>query len=225
MKISVSFLMGLLCLCSVSIAQNKAKYKVLNTPQTKVVNKPIFLNVVDTANNDRTIRPVPEYLGGLTPHCPMAYSGEPSYFYPMCFSESGALNPYCVNLLVEINDSILEINSYEKFRAVFAPVESKEEALGFACILNGRRYYSTIPIYDFSFLNDKDADYEFFQYELKPTNVIETSNGYEVNLFTTYWGIPCSSDEITFFVSKDGFVTKLREQYLFNDRNFHEIIE
>lgn len=207
------------------MAQTKAKYKVLNTPQTKIIDKPIFLNVVDTANKDRTIRPIPEYLGGLIPRYPMAYSSEPICYYPMCFFESGALSPYCVNLLVEINDSILEINNYEKFRALFAPVDSKEEAIGFACVLNGTPYKYITPIYDFNFLNDKDADYEFFQNELKPTNVIEVSNGYEVNLFTTYWGIPYSSYEITFFVSMDGFVTKLREQYLFNDRNFNLIIE
>ena len=132
--------------------------------------------------------------------------------------------PDYINLLVQINDSIIEINNFDKFRLIYAPVENKEEALSFAYALSGIPINMIEPIYDFCFLNDKNADYEFFQHEFKPTNVIEVPNGYEVNLFTSYLSLKSSSYEITYFVSKDGYLTKLREQYLFNDKNSNRII-
>lgn len=207
-------------------AQKNPKYTVSDIPKTIIKTPLQFLNLKDTINKNRNIYPVSENFGGLNPRYPMALSYEQLNSPVIDFAEFvfkfNIFTGHCYNYLIEINDSIIEINSHEKFKEIFAPVENKEEALSFAYVLCG--YPHVKAIYDFNFLNEKDTDYDIFRKELKPTSVKEVTVGYEVILFDTYSGFTAYCSELVIFVSTQGDVKLLKREKLFHDKNFNLII-
>jgi hypothetical protein len=208
-------------------AHKKPKYIVMDIPKTIIKTPLVFLNVMDTINKNRSISAVDNCLGGLTPRYPMALSYEnlngKIYDFVDCLQQFYTLRGHCFNYLVEKNDSIVEINSQEKFKKLFAPVESKEEALSFAYALCG--YPHITALYDFSFLNDEGTEYEIRRKELKPTSVQEVTGGYEVILFDTYWGYTAYCSEVVIYVSFRGDVKVIKRESLFRDKKFDMIID
>jgi hypothetical protein len=200
---------------------------VLDIPKTIIKTHPRFLNIMDTVNKNRIIEPVSKCMGGLKPNYPIALSYEKInrgiYSYVDCIQKYCTLSCHCYNYIIEKNDSIIEINSIEKFKEIYAPVDDKEEALSFAYALCG------IPdiraLYDFSFLAEEGTDYEVFRKELRPTSVKELPDGYEVVLFSTYWGFTAYCSEEIIFVSKFGDVKVIKSEYLFHDKKFNLIID
>ena len=226
MKKIVTLVLFISCF-AYAVCQNKQDYFISDIPKTIITNKPTFLNVTDTINKGRRFRPVSDLLGGLSPVYPMAESVENDIHIYSNISIDFlrflcTLGCQFVNLLVEVNDTIIEISSKEKFREIFAPVESKEEALSFAYALSGVFYAKAI--YDFSFLKEKGTDYEVFRKEIKPTSVRELTDGYEVILFSTYYGHTAYCSELLLFVSKEGNVKILKRERLFHDKKFDIII-
>jgi hypothetical protein len=208
-------------------SQKKVEFTVLDIPKTIITTEPVFLNVKDTVNKNRSIYKVPEYLGGLKPSYPIATSYDQIngavYNFIDCLQKFHTLSGHCTNYLIEKDDEIIEINSVEKFKKIYAPVEDKEEALSFAYALCNIPHIRAL--YDFSFLNAKGTDYEIFRKELKPTSVKELPDGYEVILFSTYWGYTSDCSEVIVYVSKQGDVMVLKNEDLFHDRNFNIIID
>jgi hypothetical protein len=215
------FLFIMLISSSISYANKKPKYTVLNIPKTIIKTPLEFLNVGDTINKNRNISNVSDNLGGLTPRYPMALSYEyfygPVYDFVGCFKKFHTLLGHCYNYLIEKNDSIVEINSQEKFKEIFAPVESKEEALSFAYALCGCPFVTAL--YDFSFLNNEGEEYEIYRKELRPTSVQEVSGGYEVVLFDTFWDYISSCSEVIIYVSRQGDVKVLKTERLYHNKN------
>jgi hypothetical protein len=86
-----------------------------------------------------------------------------------CFDFSIGLIPYCINLQALNDGDTVLIDSPEKFREIFAPVESVQEAIAFAYFFTESR-----PMYNFDFLEERDKrpqiDQErasFFEWEEK----------------------------------------------------------
>lgn len=209
-----------------ALAQKSPKYIVLNIPKTIIKVPPQFLNVKDTINKNRQIGPVSNVLGGLKPAYPMAISTEVItgnvLAYMNCLEKHSIFSGSCTNYLIEKGDTIIEINSKEKFIGLFAPVEDKEEALSFAFALCDNLHMKAI--YDFNFLNEKGTDYEIYRKELKPTSVKEIPGGYEVILFSTYYGFTAYCSEVIIFVSRQGELKVLKSESLFHDKEFGLII-
>jgi hypothetical protein len=210
-----TFVLFIFCFSDIAMCQSKQDYFISKIPKTIITNEPEYLNVTDTINKNRRFSSVSNLLGGLSPAYPMAKSNEQIAYDGRvsldCISLSCHYACWCINFLVEINDTIIEIGTKEKFREIFAPVESKEEALSFAYALTGLTLF---PIYDFSFLKEEGIDYNVFRKEIKPTSVKELPDGYEVILFDTYYGYVPSYSEVLIFVSKDGSVDVLKTEQL-----------
>jgi len=214
-----------LLLSTQAYTQKSRDYIVLDIPKTIIKTIPKYLNLKDSINKERLFRPVSDYLGGLKPSYPIAESTEniePVCSIVECLSKFRVFTCDCSNYLIQRNDSIIEINTPEKFKKIFAPVEDKEEALSFAYVLCG--YSHVKALYDFSFLNSEETDYEIFRKELKPTSVKELPEGYEVILFSTYYGFTAYCSEMIIYVSKQGDVKILRNESLFHDKKFNLII-
>jgi hypothetical protein len=214
-------------LSTIAYSQKKGRYIVLDVPETIITRKPLQLCVKDTVNKDRSIYQVPDELGGLKPGYPMAKTYEQlngaEYEFANCLLQFRTLSGHCENLLVRKDDSIIVVDSKEIFIRLFAPVEDKEEALSFAFAIGGVTFVRAI--YDFSFLDEAGTDYEIFRKELIPTSVKEVPNGYEVILFSTYWGSTSHCSEVVLFVSTAGDVKVLRYTELFHDKNDNIIID
>lgn len=205
--------------------QKNRDYIVLEIPKTIIKTTPNYLNLRDSINKERVFSPVSDYLGGLKPSYPIAISTEKIEAVceiVECLSKFQIFTCDCSNYLIQRNDSIIEINTPEEFRNIFSPVEDKEEALSFAYVLCG--FPSVKALYDFSFLNEKGTDYEIFRKELRPTSVKELTDGYEVILFSTYYGFTAYCSELVIYVSKQGYVKVLKDESLFHDKSFNLII-
>ncbi len=101
------------------------------------------------------------------------------------------------------------IASKEEFRSLFAPVETKEEALAFAVALT-----SSLPRYDTSV----PEGYFPVTSSVKPTYAIETEEGYLVHLFDSEL-CGCGSHPyyaIEYLVTRDGNVTELFREKVFD---------
>jgi len=101
------------------------------------------------------------------------------------------------------------IESIEDFRSIFAPVETKEEALAFAVALT-----SSLPRYDTSV----PEDYFPVSSSITPTYAKETEGGYMVHLFDSEI-CGCGSHPyyaIDYLVTRDGNVTELSREKVYD---------
>ncbi|MBN1234939.1 MAG: hypothetical protein JW999_02695 [Methanotrichaceae archaeon] len=97
------------------------------------------------------------------------------------------------------------ISSKEEFLSLFAPVETKEEALAFAVALT-----SSLPRYD----NTVPKDYFPVKPSIRPTYVEETTEGFKVHLFDSEL-CGCGSHPyyaIEYLVTREGNVTELSRE-------------
>lgn len=63
------------------------------------------------------------------------------------FKESRGMIPHCINYIAIVNGNSIEIDSPEKFREIYAPVDTKSEAIAFAYF-----FTESYPIYNLDFL-------------------------------------------------------------------------
>ena len=104
------------------------------------------------------------------------------------------------------------ISTKEEFQSLFAPVETKEEALSFAVALT-----SSLPKYDASV----PEGYFPVASLIEPTYMEETDEGFEVRLFD-YEVCGCGSHPyyaIDYSVTKDGNVTELSRQKVYDSNS------
>ncbi|TRX46441.1 hypothetical protein FNH22_30800 [Fulvivirga sp. M361] len=208
-------------------SQSNKYFKILPVNPTIIVNSPTSLKVIDTLDLNRRVLEAQHELGGLEPRYPIAqtYERPDNQIYDdiLCLRKYRTLSNHCTNYIVQVDGEIVEVFSKEKFKQLFAPVDSKEEALSFAFALSD--VFHPKVIYDFAFLNAEGSDYEIYRKELSPTAVSEVSGGYEVVLFSTYWGYTSRCTEVIIFVSRKGDVKVLKKERLFHDKKFDLIID
>jgi len=151
------------------------------------------------------------YLSGLTPKMKIliAYSvGIEGKYY---LADPSITNSFKYIIVETSNNKYELIDTNEKFKHFFAPVNSKEEALSFACALSNSE-----PRYDFSNIKD---NFILYQHETNVTNVKELNNGYEVQLFL-YQMTGCPPHyyySTRYFVGKNGDVKEIERKKLYVD--------
>jgi hypothetical protein len=150
-------------------------------------------------------------LENLSPQLPIV---ECLYLSEDYNSQEGILREGCMmplfrKYIIKQDDEFKLIESIEDFRSIFAPVETKEEALAFAVALT-----SSLPRYDTSV----PEDYFLVPSSITPTYVKETEGGYLVHLFESEL-CGCGSHPyyaIDYLVTGDGNVTELSREEVFN---------
>ncbi len=150
-------------------------------------------------------------LENLSPQLPIV---ECLYLSEDYNSQEGILREGCMmplfrKYIIKQGDEFKLIESIEDFRSIFAPVETKEEALDFGVALT-----SSLPRYDTSV----PEDYYQVSSSIRPTYAKETEGGYLVHLFESEL-CGCGSHPyyaIDYLVTRDGNVTELSREEVFN---------
>lgn len=169
-----------LCSCQV----DKLFIRVIHHPRPDLKAKP--LPVQDLVQSSQlasvcpSIEPANDLWGGLQPVYPMAecsielaISVKATTEPPHLFMTGCALRT--IHSLVIFKDGTYQnLDQFEELQAVFAPIESADEALSYAMLATG--YY---PLYGQTV--NKELDY--FQRTLEDTFVEETQEGWKVRLF------------------------------------------
>jgi hypothetical protein len=165
-----------------------------------------------------------ESLGGLQPppviaHATISGCESGQGLYP-----EGGLSNSCSALLLEKNGQTSLIDTAEKFRQAFAPVESAEEALAFASGLT-----NAFGIYEFDKRSpgrsdqgsiDLRPEYLYYSSSLVPTTVTKEGQDYIVQLFK-YQEFGCQHpySALSYRVTPAGVVTEIKNQLLVRDPN------
>jgi hypothetical protein len=124
----------------------------------------------------------------------------------------GCMMPVCRRYIIKQGEEFELISSKEEFLSTFAPVKTKEEALAFAVALT-----SSLPRYDTSV----PEGYFPVTSSLRPTYAEEAEGGYKVHLFDSE-KCGCGSHPyygIEYLVSKDGNVTELSREKVYDSTN------
>jgi hypothetical protein len=111
-------------------------------------------------------------LGGLTPKFPLVeiYSFD---FYDKCMWQSKSMMLACNNLVALIKDTLTLIDTEEKFKKLFTPVDNEQEAISFVSYLT-----RTYPKYDIP----KKFRYRVYSDNFPSTYAKAINDGYEVLL-------------------------------------------
>lgn len=112
------------------------------------------------------------YLGGLRPKVPIAevYS---SYIKESSIWRSEGMFLVWYSLVMKVKDSLVLIDSERKFKEVFAPIESEQEAISYVAYLT-----RTYPRYDI----DKKRRYRVYSTHFPSTYAKRVEGGFEVLL-------------------------------------------
>lgn len=175
------------------------------------------------------LEPVTDMLGGLTPAYPIAsciyipmyrqeVSDQRSIPESEYFFNVGGPMSMLVRYLVDVGGEFQLIKNPGDFQAVFAPVESPEEALGFAIAL-----LDIYPIYGLTF--EQKLRYEVAA--LEDTYVEKTNNGYLVHAFDyQFFGCgPHYTYAVTVKVSTNGQVEELERRKIFRDPSMDDLCQ
>ena len=121
----------------------------------------------------------------------------------------GCMMPLFRRYIAKQGEELMLISSREEFLSIFAPVETKEEALAFAVALT-----SSLPRYDTSV----PEGYFPVTSSIRPTYEKETEEGYLVHLFDSEL-CGCGSHPfyaIDYLVTKAGNVTELSREKVYD---------
>jgi hypothetical protein len=163
------------------------------------------------------ITTVPKALENLTPLLPMVECLYQSQDYSAPEGSEGILREGCMmpvyrRYIVRQGLQFVSIASTEKFRSMFAPVESEDEALAFAVALTG----------SFADYSPSAPDgYFAVAPSVGPTYAKETNEGYIVRLFDRQL-CGCGSHPyyaVIYMVTRDGNVTETSREAVFDSSN------
>lgn len=153
-------------------------------------------------------------LGGLSPNVPIAECE----FMDRAWIEgtepgiirTGCMAPFFRSYVIVEDGAFRQISSKEEFVKSFAPVETPEEALGFAIALT-----KAFPIYE----PDIPIGFKVFADEIRGTYAEETDAGFKVHLFySEYCG--CGNHPVyavDYLVTRDGQVSQSSMEKMFED--------
>ena len=157
-------------------------------------------------------------FGGLTPHdsivtCKLSRTGPPPYAHPLpggCIYSRQGFEFYCYWHITYEDGKYESIHSMDAFRTHFAPVESAEEALGFA--LASGDFFAQYGL-------KKDANLSYTVRKLEDTYVKSLSDGYLVQVFhRKIFGCgPFYTEAVELQVSYNEHVTELRRFPVYHD--------
>jgi hypothetical protein len=121
----------------------------------------------------------------------------------------GCMMPLFRRYIAKQGEDFKLIESIEEFRSIFAPVETKEEAMAFAVALT-----SSLPRYDTSV----PQDYFPVKSAIRPTYAEVSQEGYKVRLFDSEI-CGCGSHPyyaVEYLVTKAGNVTELSREKVYD---------
>jgi len=155
-------------------------------------------------------------LNNLSPTLPMVECLVRSEDYDFNSSEGivreGCLIPMYRRFIAMQNGEFKQIRTKEEFLSVFAPVETKEEALSFAVALTG-----SFPKYDASV----SEGYFPVASPIISTYMEETNGGFKIHLFD-YDICGCGSHPyyaVDYYVTRAGNVTELSRQKVYDSNS------
>lgn len=151
-------------------------------------------------------------LGGLDPAYPIAdCSGiGSSWLARPCLYETGCMVQVGVGYVVFRDNEFHLVSSERELRNLYAPIDSPEEALSYALAATG--YFA---LYDTEISNK----YEYLVDRIENTHVIETWDGYLVNLFD-YPACGCGQHgtfTTDIYVRRSGQIEKLNQELVYRD--------
>lgn len=158
------------------------------------------------------------YLGGLNPAYPMIEcSGwDPSGETASVRLDACPSHPF-YQYAISLNNTYLAfLKNADDFKAMFAPVETPEEALSFAIALTG-----DYPLFDMT-LDLTQVKLSIDKDDIELTHVEETDDSYHVLLFTSS-GCGCHYDNfltaIEYLVTPEGNVTQVDSYEVYHGAN------
>ena len=209
--ISVLILIVIFCGC-------KPRLKVHTEPCTRITTTALSIDsskfkFFEDTFHMNFINQAENYLSGLTPRKKILIAYSLGIEGGNYLADPSITNSFKYIIVETSNNKYELIDTNEKFKRFFAPVDSKEEALSFACALSNSE-----PKYDFSDIKD---NFILYQQEINVTNVKELSNGYEVQLFL-YQMTGCPPHyyySTKYFVGKNGDVKEIERKKFYEDPN------
>jgi hypothetical protein len=144
-------------------------------------------------------------LAALSPQYALAIcrTSQPPPELAARFQKRGCIMPYYYSHVVN-KDGVFQLLSTEaEFRALFAPLNSGEAVLSYALAATDLRAQT----------QKFDSIYKMLSEEIRPTQVLETADGFQVNLFTsTSPACGCglhTTDMLTLLITRDGEIKRL----------------
>lgn len=144
-----------------------------------------------------------DMLAGLDPSLPLAVANTNGFSaedeLPSVYVKSCMIQQY-IRYLVLVNDEIRLIDSQEKLAALYAPIESENEALSYAIAATGLSAVYDLP---------EKTNMKWYTDKVEETYVTESGGGYLVHLFDTFLcGCgPHVVRSVDLIVSTDGSIT------------------
>jgi hypothetical protein len=223
MKIIIFILLILLISCS------KNEIKVNDFPVTMIKDKPLVIKNLKYFELPDDVRkfyrysilknkydcfieePAPE-LGGLSPRYPMLV------FISYDVSDRCLKKVWdwvaCYQLLIKKDEKYIVISDSSELKKIFAPVESPEEAISFACAVT-----NSYPLYTFNL----DKNNKYTRKQIFKTYVNKIGTNYIVHLYQFgYLGCgPHYMYSMTYLVYKNGDVKQLAQEIIYDDTDDH----
>lgn len=151
-------------------------------------------------------------LGGLTPQYPIVTCVETRYGLPTddwaplpggCIYTRQGSSFVCYHYIIYKDGRYQRVDTMDAFRALFSPVDSPEEALGFA--LASGDYFA-------QYKQKKDRDLVYSVSTLEDTYVKTVTGGYITQLFNTpVFGCgPFYTEAVELKVTYDGYVSEVK---------------
>ncbi len=139
------------------------------------------------------------------------YNPEGEYFFM-----SGGLGQVFFRYVILQEDKFVLIKTESEFREIFAPIETKEEALGYVKAVTGLRDY-----YGLEF----NPEYQYFVNNLEDTHVEITKDGYLVNLYynEAFGCGPHPTYNVDFQVTSQGYIQQMGTEKVFTDPSQDEM--
>jgi len=193
---------------------DNAKFKLLKNPVTLIQAK------VERFNDDRDLikdefgldelQEVPGYYAGLIPNYPMISGFFLNKFDKLSIIQDGGLIYAGRCLVINQDGKLILVDSQEKAKEYFAPIQNKEEAISYLSLCT-----HSYPLYDFSFVTE---NFKFKRTILNKTYVDSLTNGYLVHLFEKLV-FACEHPyfEVVYELNQDGTYKEKGRKEIFRD--------
>jgi len=151
------------------------------------------------------------YLGGLTPRLPLAEV----YMFGIkdkCMWKGKGMIAVCYSLVAKLNDTLMLIDSEDRFKEIFAPINSEQEAISYVAYIT-RAY----PKYDIP----KKFRYRVYSSKFPSTYSKRVDGGFEVLLHDkkVFGCGPHPNFYKLFYVTDAGEISLLQTVKMFEDPN------
>jgi hypothetical protein len=160
-----------------------------------------------------------ELLGGLEPANPIArclyfptqhLQENPAAQEEDRFYNEGCLRPVYVRYVISKEGQFVSVNTLAELQAIYAPLESPEEALSYAVAATGLEAKYGL---------EREPDFRYFQDTLEDTHVEEKDGGYEVLLY--HYQVcgcgPHTTSVIQLQVSTEGEIQEVSSNPIYED--------